>query len=1562
MSNIIKENQEALNEVPPLKINIAPVGGAPAAIKIEPDTLEPTTNAPPPIPIKVPEPLQTTIPQQQQSVEAPLPNVPYTAPPTGAEALSFGETVSRLSAQSSQEIQKILSESGQPKPNEVQKKLLGSNNPVQIDPKLTSQSNPFITGNQPRNAAERLAFEPPVLPNGLRNAFSDPNARAAIAAGISKEEYIAWARQTKNEQFGNIRKTSDGYLDEYGQVQGAVYADRGDWTGLSKEEIRKRMADASVGYGLRLGFNQNFLPFLGEDRGALETLFGVLSLPANVAKGVALDLTRPVAAVVSGGFNVDEIKKAYEAMRPTRGGTFFGAAALGENFASMDVVDGKQFNPFAIVRDDKNIPQALAGFGLDVLLDPLNIPAVESRLFGLFRRNTVTPPPITPEVLPPVRELPPSRVAGALPPAAQTTVTVPSVVDSPISPRTPPTPERVLVTPAPLRDRINLPDTSVQSRTTVSDNVGDITRTQSPSEVIITRGGDTTSVQDRTSFQVQTEDITNVQNNALPEYKRAEPELAASYESLARYEPSEVVFPVPREPYVPTGAIVKVEPADVQLYNNVTALFNDSPELPVAQNLLRAVVEQAPIPQAVYQNRILQEVAEYGRTGELTPNIAVLKGATPDEVRAIVQDRLEVLRDTPFVVPRLEVQPIEVPKLEFDITRQVPNKPSIVESSVARISPEVLNKSGGITPNPSTLVELDAIVDNTGVVVDNTKIESLAKSIVESGGVARPVILRQINPVKFEVVGDNTSYLAAKRAAELDPKNIYEVRSVIVKPDSELERLYVRQQQAYKEISKYQVDAVLPDSSTNTKTFRADRAGEGKRPYSIDLSGVTTSRGGAYNKEAVEVLAREMLESGQNIRPIVMRRTGAETAEVIRGNLEFLAAKRAQELDPRFESINAYLLDGVDLDNFLKQLDILDDTLPVPTSKPVVVTDSAIASVADLQDAAKGIGTLGEVTQWSVRGDFVTPLKDVLNAVDDLGLDVLNTPELSRMVKGGIGKLSNRVVGAVASSLQKVSLETAEDIAKSIFDALWRKSTPYQKEIILDKISTTRLEQLGLERVQTKITPPTLPTLQHVIAFHGAAKPITKLNDNYYSVKNLYGNGFYTTANADVANFYRGKNVTDESQGVLYGVTELKPQKLYDLDAKIDINSPEGAAIKSALEDIVGGSNLNLSKKASKALDDLSSGDVTLASVYNYFRRMSMSSDDKHITKAVDSFRNGFEKLGYTGYTHEGGNLISKSNVKHQVNIYWKTEDAIQLTQLDPPAPLQYSPELERVLSRYVNGEAFGWAARARSGEGLSAYPPELLRAFSENSRQYPILYRGLGDTGSVVSKVGDIVSDKAIQSFSTDLKEAATYSNGNVILKLEGADGLKTTTESANSLQTEVLVLPDSYSVKSITDVRVGGVGGGTFRIAEVVPTTKKTTPAATKPDVTDSYHVVNDSQVPIEQLRVAMLREQGFDYRTASSMKVHPLSRSMSEFGEVYDEDLIPFLKSRELSVSTPTEQKWSSKMLQQIWEVATPEQKAYIMSNVDNLEQLGLERIARSNVIDDHLPPEGVFDTPC
>jgi hypothetical protein len=1471
MSNVIKEYQEALNTTPPLKVNIAPAFTPPAGVQ---DPASPPT---PTIPASAfpSAPTQASpIPEQPQiqPTTSSLLEVPPT--PTGDTALSYGETVSRLSAQSAQEIQKILAESGQPKPNEVQKQLLGSSNPIQIDPKLTSQNNPFKSSREPRNAAERLAFEPPVLPNGMRNAFSNPNARAALAAGISKGEYLDYIQSLRDKGaqyvgFGERDVDNGGFTN----VTGQRVIETEDFTGLSADQIRQKMKDRTGFYSTQRAFNQSFLPFLGDDRGSLETLFGVLALPANLVRGVTADIViRPAAALISGGFDVEAIKKAYEEMRPTRGGTFTGAAWHGEQFQSLAVTGekGKPFNPFAAVRDDKNLLQVGGAFLFDLGADPLNFEV--GKAFNRFRRNTVAPPPITPEVLPPVRELPPSNVAGVLPEAR--TVDVPSVVDSPITPRTPPTPERVLVTPnreAP--SRVYLPENTVaQDATTSQTTVG---RTVAQSD---------TAAQNITTV----EGATQVNDITVPQ-KRAEPELAASYDSLARYEPSEVVFPVPREPYTPPvvryhgssspvtelkndffnkdniygngfyttrdrsvaetyqkkgasegtgegylyqvdssndklfnlddvipaqiresvrlnapnsgrlgvlykeaerllnggksyglgGKVVtstaelfdavrifskrvtvetgedgfakfvdsfkpelqksgytgftheggrltrgkrhqvdilwspetsvklsqlnvpKVEPADVQLYNNVTALFNDSPQLPVVQNLLRAVVEQTPTPQTVYQNRILQEVAEYGRTGELTPNIAVLKGATPDEVRAIVQDKLEVMRDTPLVVPRLEVQPITIPKLEFAfqgktggrVTRGVrPSKRASARDSAldewvvkfdnwytSNRRPEYI-RTGATGSDFEPLI--NAYIRKGDYLVNGEKVDAITfanisvSEDVRGKGIFSDILKRteEKYPDKvlvIEEVNESSAALAKKNGFTVDstnPNNWVKVPPdkpvPTSKPVTVVEMYHGGANKIEKLDDTYRsVDNLYGNGLYTTENIEVANSYRGKNAvdkteegYLYKLQEITPQKlydldnplvagtpeytavrktlieyakvdGGEFTGVARHIL--KMFRNGQVPKLTEIFKSGrpltkdsakyAAFVDSFRTELEKLGYNGYTHTGGR--SIRGFIDHKVNIywnsENALR-LEQLEPK-PVPTSKPVVVTDSAIVTVADLQDAAKGIGTLGEVSQWSVRGDFITPLKEVLNAVDDLGLDVLNTPALSKMVKGGIGKLSNKTVEGVASSLQKVSLETAEDIAKSIFNALWRKSTPDQKEIILGKISATRLEQLGLERVQTKITPPTTP------------------------------------------------------------------------------------------------------------------------------------------------------------------------------------------------APLQY--------------------------------------------------------------------------------------------------------------VQAGVL---DEVTVSA--------------------------------------YHVVNDSQVPIEDLYQAMMRSAGFSAREAREAGGHFITEQIAFTGAVTDRNLKTLITLKSLSVESPVKQKWSSKMLQQIWEVATPEQKAYIMKNVDNLEQLGLERIARSNVIDDHLPPEGVFDTPC
>lgn len=1056
MPNIITEIEQSLNEVPPLKIDIKPVmQTAPA-----PDPLGGIK--PVALPEAVPQPLQAPQPsapiQPVPSTGSPVPEVPE------VDALSYGDTISRMSAQSAADIQKTIAASGEPKPNDVQKNLLNPSAPVQIDPRLSSQANPFA-GNKTENAQERLAFEPPVLANGLGNPFSDPNARAAVAAGISKEEYIAYIRDVKAKgeetTFGVPLQPNNLPMEVLQQQQL-----NNSWQGLTAEQIRKKMSEKSGYLSARRNFNTSFLPFAGsENRNELETLFAALSFPANLVKGIGLDASRGVAAVASGtkltnvggSFiplpNLEQIAKDYEAMRPTRGGTFTGAAILGEQFNSMAVVDqkGAPFNPLAVVRDDRSLWQAVLGFGLDVLADPLNSDKVAETLFkplGLFQKAKLPDVPapasvISREIIPVITEK-----------YRQSPRLVTTVGD------TPP------VRPQP--DRVPTPNTPPRVGAPASVTQEPNRLIEPPKEIVIER------------------------------------EVARNNE-LAVYQPSEVVFPETRQPYILTPDARAIVPVpEVNMYNNVTALFNDSPDLPVVQRFMRDVVEQKPfeqIPDArslvVVQNPVLREVAEFAQTGDLTPNVATLQGATVDEVADIVADRLELINDTPMVVPKLVAHPIEVPQLEFDVTRQLPKQSS------ARAEKPLY---------PSLVISTDSITTPVPKTFDPKLVDALARQMVDAADTVRPVIVEKVSPVEFKVLGGDLQYAAAVRAAEINPD--FELRSVVVEKGTPTYDAVMRQERAYDEVSKLSEDATLVSTAKDTPTYLGSKSEQELRTAvgtrTLDIDTITTQRGGAYSEQAVNRMAESILETGGNIRPIVVRRTSPVDFEIIRGNLEYLAAKRAAEIDPQFTGVRAYIVDPKNEAAILRQLDILDEGIPVTTTMPVVVDNAPFTSLSDLIDDARdgSIESITEVSKWAQKGDFTTPLKDVPNAIDELGIVALDTAGMRRVAKARAGKLSDSVVKEVANSLEKVDIKNklVNDTAKSLFDALWRKSTDEQKQMIISSIPLKRLNELGLERVETKVTPPTLPTLGHVRASVIDDEVVTSyqvVNDSQASLESL---------------------------------------------------------------------------------------------------------------------------------------------------------------------------------------------------------------------------------------------------------------------------------------------------------------------------------------------------------------------------------------------------------------------------------------------------------------------------
>ena len=80
--------------------------------------------------------------------------------------------------------------------------------------------------------------------------------------------------------------------------------------------------------------------------------------------------------------------------------------------------------------------------------------------------------------------------------------------------------------------------------------------------------------------------------------------------------------------------------------------------------------------------------------------------------------------------------------------------------------------------------------------------------------------------------------------------------------------------------------------------------------YLVDVKSITsTTPRSNFKVDQLETLAQSILATGALLSPLLLKQTGAETYEVLAGDLEYYAAVRAKELDPRKgEMVNAFVI------------------------------------------------------------------------------------------------------------------------------------------------------------------------------------------------------------------------------------------------------------------------------------------------------------------------------------------------------------------------------------------------------------------------------------------------------------------------------------------------------------------------------------------------------------------------------------------------------------------------------------------------------------------------------
>lgn len=80
--------------------------------------------------------------------------------------------------------------------------------------------------------------------------------------------------------------------------------------------------------------------------------------------------------------------------------------------------------------------------------------------------------------------------------------------------------------------------------------------------------------------------------------------------------------------------------------------------------------------------------------------------------------------------------------------------------------------------------------------------------------------------------------------------------------------------------------------------------------YLVDVKSIqSTTPRSKFKVDQLETLAQSILETGGLLSPLLLKQTGPESYEVLAGDLEYYAAVRAKEIDPRKgEMVNAFVI------------------------------------------------------------------------------------------------------------------------------------------------------------------------------------------------------------------------------------------------------------------------------------------------------------------------------------------------------------------------------------------------------------------------------------------------------------------------------------------------------------------------------------------------------------------------------------------------------------------------------------------------------------------------------
>lgn len=201
----------------------------------------------------------------------------------------------------------------------------------------------------------------------------------------------------------------------------------------------------------------------------------------------------------------------------------------------------------------------------------------------------------------------------------------------------------------------------------------------------------------------------------------------------------------------------------------------------------------------------------------------------------------------------------------------------------------------------------------------------------------------------------------------------------------------------------------------------------------VDVKAITAnSQRSDFSEEEINRLADAILENEGIIRPLVLKRSGIDSYNLIDGHLEYYAAVRAREKNPRLgEVVNTLIVNPKKEEAVEAQLSILNSVASPPSH----------ASSLDKQPEGKPSDW---ITSFEVRlGDFRQELFQIRQAYDSRLKALEKRLEQQNSDNDLLELLNTLNADQLASSLRRYGVSKHNHVAKIICQAREKKETQH---------------------------------------------------------------------------------------------------------------------------------------------------------------------------------------------------------------------------------------------------------------------------------------------------------------------------------------------------------------------------------------------------------------------------------------------------------------------------------------------------------------------------------------